>query len=165
MISRASSTLRCNDIHSLTLSISSIYASSISWFIQFRVDTTVVGLACLYTVLAFLTTLSIEYPLQIEHVIPVVRYLPPFILDIDDFSRSAFFIPHLSLDIYVYVYLIPSSLRVRFVHARLLLCRDTPYLYLSLPSPHSIHSRFLRPSHIFLPGLIGSFFPDDDVLL
>lgn len=90
MISRASSTLRCNDIRSLTLSISSIYASSISWFIQFRVDTTVVGLVCLYTVLAFLTTLSIEYPLEIEHVIPVVRYLPPFILDIDDFHVPPF---------------------------------------------------------------------------
>lgn len=137
----------CNDIHSLALSISSIYASLISWFIQFRVDT-VVGLVCLYTVFTSLTTLTIEYPSEIEHVIPVVRYPRPLylILTIFHVPLPPSLSPRLSLDIYVYVYLILIAAARHLI----ILVRTRECFVAEIP-PHFIYP----PFHVYCEPFLG----------
>lgn len=125
---------------------------------------TVVGLVCLYTVLASphdpLDRISIgDRACYTRRALP-----PPFTLDIDDFSRTPplyLLSPppiHLSLDIYVYVYLIliaAARHRPRFVFGS---CVRDCFIAEIPPSSHLISLTFPTLTLLFI---MGSPFSDD----
>lgn len=103
-ISRASSALRCNDIHSLALSI--LFRLRI---IDFLVHSVPCGYCCWIS----LCVHSIYFPhdplerMSVEHVIPVVRYPRPshLILTILHVYRPPSLFPPASRSIYMYMYI------------------------------------------------------------